>query len=138
MRGRKPTPTHLKLVKGNPGKRQIAQAEPERLPTKLACADWLAAIPYAKAVWDRITDELAWALSHPSSVTRKSLANGRLGIRYQASLISTRICGNDFCEKAVSAALRKPLLGTSLLETQRGNISRLALFRRPDRSVVSQ
>lgn len=28
MRGRKPTPTHLKLVKGNPGKRKINAKEP--------------------------------------------------------------------------------------------------------------
>ena len=29
MRGRKPTPTHLKLVKGNPGKRPLKKAEPQ-------------------------------------------------------------------------------------------------------------
>ena len=29
MRGRKPTPTHLRVVKGNPGKRPLNQAEPK-------------------------------------------------------------------------------------------------------------
>ena len=29
MRGRKPSPTHLKLVKGNPGKRPLNVSEPE-------------------------------------------------------------------------------------------------------------
>jgi P27 family predicted phage terminase small subunit len=29
MRGRKPNPTHLKLVKGNPGKRPINESEPK-------------------------------------------------------------------------------------------------------------
>ena len=35
MRGRKPTPTHIKLVSGNPGKRPINRNEPQpkaRLP----------------------------------------------------------------------------------------------------------
>ena len=29
MKGRKPTPTHLKLVKGNPGKRKLPINEPK-------------------------------------------------------------------------------------------------------------
>jgi len=29
VRGPKPTPTHLKLVTGNPGKRRLNQAEPK-------------------------------------------------------------------------------------------------------------
>jgi P27 family predicted phage terminase small subunit len=32
MRGRKPTPTHLKLVRGNPGKRPLNESEPK--PTR--------------------------------------------------------------------------------------------------------
>ena len=56
MRGRKPAPTHLKLVRGNPGKRRLNKAEPapERVmpsPPVELCAD-------ARLEWDRVAGEL--------------------------------------------------------------------------------
>lgn len=56
MRGRKPKPTHLKLVRGNPGKRPINAAEPAPqplLPSPPAelCAD-------ALSEWERVAREL--------------------------------------------------------------------------------
>jgi P27 family predicted phage terminase small subunit len=56
MRGRKPTPTHLKIVRGNPGKRRLNAAEPapERVmpsPPVELCAD-------ARLEWERVAGEL--------------------------------------------------------------------------------
>lgn len=41
MRGRKPTPTHLKLLTGNPGKRAINKAEPMPAGNLHDAPDWL-------------------------------------------------------------------------------------------------
>ncbi len=56
MRGRKPTPTHLKVVRGNPGKRPLNASEPApqlTLPSPPAelCAD-------ARIEWERVAGEL--------------------------------------------------------------------------------
>ena len=56
MRGRKPSPTHLKLVKGNPGKGPINGSEPipeATLPSPPAelCED-------ARIEWERVSAEL--------------------------------------------------------------------------------
>jgi P27 family predicted phage terminase small subunit len=56
MRGRKPKPTHLKLLEGNPGRRPINGAEPKPggdLPT---CPAHLG--PSAKAEWKRLARDL--------------------------------------------------------------------------------
>lgn len=57
MRGRKPTPTALKLVRGNPGKRPVNAAEPTP-PTSadLECPDWLSAP--AKEHWPAVAGQL--------------------------------------------------------------------------------
>lgn len=57
MRGRKPTPTHLKLLNGNPSKRPLNTNEPKpdrRMPT---CPSHLN--PSAKAEWKRIASQLS-------------------------------------------------------------------------------
>jgi P27 family predicted phage terminase small subunit len=61
MRGRKPTPTNLKLVRGNPGKRKIERACPEPEPLFAPPPDWL---PEAAAErWRQLMPELArWGL----------------------------------------------------------------------------
>jgi P27 family predicted phage terminase small subunit len=56
MRGRKPKPTHLKLLEGNPGKRSLNGAEPRpelKVPT---CPAHLS--PSAKAEWKRVAQQL--------------------------------------------------------------------------------
>jgi phage terminase small subunit len=56
MNGRKPKPTHLKLVTGNPGRRPLNDCEPQPeialppVPPEL-CDD-------AKLEWDRVSFEL--------------------------------------------------------------------------------
>lgn len=54
--GRKPKPTHLKLLQGNPGGRPLNKQEPKPGATTLACPTWLH--PYAKQEWKRIAADL--------------------------------------------------------------------------------
>lgn len=55
VRGRKPKPTVLKILAGNPGKRELSEREPA--PTGLAkCPSWLDF--EAKKEWARIAPEL--------------------------------------------------------------------------------
>ena len=52
MRGRKPKPTHLKLIEGNPGKRPINGREPKPPTDQPTCPAHLS--PTAKAEWKRL------------------------------------------------------------------------------------
>ena len=56
MRGRKPKPTALKLVQGNPGKRRIDGREPQPPRTRPTCPAHLSAP--AKAEWKRLAGSL--------------------------------------------------------------------------------
>ena len=55
-RGRKPKPTAVKVLEGNPGKRTLNMFEPK--PEKVApeCPDWLN--EEAKAEWNRLVDKM--------------------------------------------------------------------------------
>jgi P27 family predicted phage terminase small subunit len=55
-RGRKPTPTHLKLVRGNPGKRPVNQAEPK--PQVVLPSPPAELSEDALAEWHRVAAEL--------------------------------------------------------------------------------
>lgn len=54
-RGRKPKPTKLKVLEGNPGKRPLKK-HPQPEPTAPTCPSWLS--PPAKTEWRRIAPEL--------------------------------------------------------------------------------
>ena len=56
QRGRKPKPTAIKELEGNPGKRQLNSKEPK--PDKKApkCPDWLE--DDAKAEWNRLSEQM--------------------------------------------------------------------------------
>jgi P27 family predicted phage terminase small subunit len=56
VKGRKPKPTHLKLIEGNPGKRELNRAEPEPRETEPEKPDFTTGA--ASACWDRIVVEL--------------------------------------------------------------------------------
>ena len=56
MRGRKPKPTHLRVIEGNPGKRPINKKEAKPRATIPAAPAHLSAV--AKAEWKRISPEL--------------------------------------------------------------------------------
>jgi P27 family predicted phage terminase small subunit len=58
MRGRKPKPTRLKLIEGNPGKRRIASGEPQpSMAVPIRPPPFLQG--YALEEWDRVVGELA-------------------------------------------------------------------------------
>lgn len=56
MRGRRPKPTNLKVLEGNPGKRPLNQNEPKPVPIAPKCPNWLS--KEAKKEWRRIAPQL--------------------------------------------------------------------------------
>lgn len=50
MAGRKPKPTALKKLEGNPGKRKLNTKEPIPAKGMLNCPEWL--LPEAKKEWE--------------------------------------------------------------------------------------
>lgn len=57
QRGRKPKPTAVKVLEGNPGKRELNTNEPKPKRTKLPkCPEWLET--EAKAEWKRLAKNL--------------------------------------------------------------------------------
>lgn len=68
MRGRKPTPTLLKLAAGNPGRRPLNATEPVPPPGPLVKPDWLDG--YASEMWDWIVPHLEGArIVRPADTT---------------------------------------------------------------------
>ena len=56
IRGRKPTPTAIKVLEGNPGKRPINDREPQPPKKAPSCPKWLE--PDAKREWRRLSHKL--------------------------------------------------------------------------------
>jgi len=71
MRGRKPKPTRLKALTGNPGKRPLNPAELNPEPAMPECPAELG--PVARREWDRLVGELA-ALRLLTNLDRAALA----------------------------------------------------------------
>ena len=55
-KGRKPKPTALKMLEGNPGKRPLNDKEPQPEKKAPRCPSWLA--PEAKKEWKRMSKTL--------------------------------------------------------------------------------
>src|SRR6185312_16774353 len=70
-RGRRPIPTALKLVKGNPGKRPLNRHEPKPLRTIPRCPPELS--PVARKEWRRISRHL-FQLGLITAIDRAALA----------------------------------------------------------------
>jgi len=74
MRGRKPTPTNLKLLRGNPGKRAINRLEPKARPLSAECPEelltdeqrdeWARTIAPAIAIGQITRNDRALAIAH--------------------------------------------------------------------------
>ena len=71
MRGRRPTPTRLKLLTGNPGKRPLNEDEPRPESAVPECPPELS--PTARKEWDRLVGELG-ALRMLTNLDRAALA----------------------------------------------------------------
>jgi P27 family predicted phage terminase small subunit len=69
--GRKPKPTHLKLVTGNPGKRPLPQAEAKVAPARPSPPPHLS--DEAKVEWGRVSEDL-FKVGLLSDVDRAALA----------------------------------------------------------------
>ena len=71
MRGRRPKPTRLKMLTGNPGKRPLNEDEPKPEATIPDCPPELS--PSARKEWDRLAEELG-ALRMLTNLDRAALA----------------------------------------------------------------
>jgi P27 family predicted phage terminase small subunit len=71
MRGRRPKPTRLKVLTGNPGRRPLNADEPRPEPEVPECPAELG--PVARREWDRMANELA-PLRILTSLDRAALA----------------------------------------------------------------
>jgi P27 family predicted phage terminase small subunit len=71
MRGRRPKPTRLKVLTGNPGKRPLNEDEPHPEPAVPECPPELGEA--ARREWDRLVHELA-ALRLLTNLDRAALA----------------------------------------------------------------
>jgi len=71
MRGRRPKPSRLKVLTGNPGKRPLNMNEPVPNPTVPECPPELG--PVAQREWNRLVGELA-ALRLITNLDRAALA----------------------------------------------------------------
>src|ERR1043165_3323152 len=71
MRGRRPTPTRLKVLTGNPGKRPLNPDEPHPEVCVPECPPELG--PVARQEWHRLVDELV-ALGLLTNLDRAALA----------------------------------------------------------------
>jgi len=71
MRGRKPKPTRLKVIAGNPGKRALNRREPNPAISVPECPAELS--PAAQVEWQRLVDELA-ELNMLTNLDRVALA----------------------------------------------------------------
>jgi len=71
MRGRRPVPTRIKFLTGNPGKRPLNEHEPRPEPQIPDCPPQLG--PIAREEWERLTTELA-SLRIITALDRSALA----------------------------------------------------------------
>lgn len=85
MKGRKPKPTHLKVVGGNPGKRRINDSEPKPVGNLCEAPDWLT--EEQKAGW-------AYAISNSPYGLLKKL---------DKSALTVLVVAEDFHRQAVIA-----------------------------------
>lgn len=117
-RGRKPKPTHLKLVTGNPGRRALNETEPQPdpavpLPPPHLCDE-------AKVEWGRVCEHLH-RLKLLSEIDRASLAAyaQAYGRWVQAERALARMAESDQVTKGLLVktrngnAIQNPLVGTA-------------------------
>jgi len=71
MRGRRPVPTRIKVLTGNPGKRPLNEHEPRPEPAIPDCPPQLG--PLAREEWNRLTTELS-SLGMITALDRSALA----------------------------------------------------------------
>jgi P27 family predicted phage terminase small subunit len=116
-RGPRPTPTHLKLLRGNPAHRPLNKHEPEpSAPMEpLPAPEFLS--DYARAEWDRIAVEL-YRLKLLTVVDIAPLA------AYCEAYAAWRTA----VEKLKEMAARDPVAGALTVTTRHGGVMQNPLF----------
>ena len=118
MRGRKPKPSHLKLVRGNPGRRPLNEREPvpsSKLPSPPAFLS-----DEAKVEWGRVSEEL-YRIGILSCIDRAALgaycqAYARWGQAESAiAKMAERdqLTGGLMIKTTNGNAIQNPLVGTA-------------------------
>lgn len=115
--GRKPTPTNLRVLRGNPGKRAFNREEPEPLlpPAPPEPPDYLTG--YGREEWQRIAEEL-FRLKLLTVVDIQPLA------AYCEAYDSFRTA----TEKLREMAARDPVMAGLLVKTSKGGVMQNPLF----------
>src|SRR5665213_222100 len=116
--GRKPKPTHLKLVTGNPGKRALNLREPRPVPAIPVPPAEL--VPEARQEWERVSVELH-ALGILTGIDRAALAAycQAYGRWTQAEQAIARMAARDeltgglMIRTTNGNAIQNPLVGTA-------------------------
>jgi len=117
-RGRKPTPTHLKLVRGNPGKRPVNQAEPK--PKVVLPSPPAELSEDALAEWNRVASDL-YGLGILTAIDRAALAAyaQAYGRWVQAERAAARMADKDQLTSGLMIrttngnAVQNPLIGVA-------------------------
>ena len=109
MAGRKPKPTAVKKLEGNPGKRKLNSKEPVPAKGIPACPDWL--MPEAKKEWER----LAELMNQMGVLTEVDMAAFAAYCQSYARWkefgladLCIRLCQLNFCRYIHSVHLRCP------------------------------
>lgn len=118
MRGRKPKPTHLKLIEGNPGKRKVNPVEPVPLPELHAPPPFLP--QEGQDEWKRVATEL-YNLGLLTIVDRTALAAycHSYAIWKQATDAINQMAARDQLTRGLMIkttngnAIQNPLIGTA-------------------------
>ena len=118
VRGRKPKPSHLKLVTGNPGKRAINTQEP--VPERILPAPPPELTSEARGEWDRVAGELN-RLGLLTGIDRAALAAycQAYGRWSQAESAIARMAERDrltgglMIKTSNGNAIQNPLVGTA-------------------------
>jgi P27 family predicted phage terminase small subunit len=105
LRGRKPTPTPLKILRNNPGRRPLNAREPKPRAGVPTAPDWMSA--EAKAEWKRIVPELR-ALRLLTLVDRAGL------VAYCQAYAELQICTRKLNEEG--RTIQEPILGDDVVE----------------------
>jgi len=115
--GPRPIPTHLKVLRGNPGKQRLNREEPEPMlpPAPPEAPEYLTS--YARAEWERIVTELYWLKLltvfdiHPLAAYCQAYHSWRMAI-----------------EKLKEMAARDPVMGALMIKTRHGSVMQNPLF----------
>ncbi len=116
--GRKPKPTHLKLVTGNPGRRPLPAVEAQAVPALPSPPPHLS--DDAKVEWGRVSEEL-YKIGLLSGIDRASLAAycqayGRWAIAERAIAEMGKrdlLTGGLMIKTSNGNAIQNPLVGTA-------------------------